>query len=88
MEVLLKMRKGAFSTSGLHNHQEVLMSVSNYRWQHRFHDLQLITHRLQLNCVPLEDLFRTIPGVKSTQVGLVKETEISQTCSKSNIMIT
>ena len=34
-------------------------------------------YRLQLKCVPLEDLFRTKPGVKSTQVRPVKEPNIT-----------
>ena len=33
--------------------------------------------RLELKCVPLEDLFRTNTGVNSTQVRSVKETEIT-----------
>ena len=33
--------------------------------------------RLELKCVPLEDLFRTKPGVKSTQVRSVKEPDIT-----------
>ena len=35
------------------------------------------TYRLQLKRVPLEDLFRTKPGVKSTQVRSVKEPDIT-----------
>ena len=38
------------------------MSLSNYRWQHCCHVLQLI---IQLKCVPLEYSFRTKPGAKS-----------------------
>ena len=32
---------------------------------------------LELKCDPLEDLFRTNPGVKSTQVRSVKEQDIT-----------
>ena len=32
-----------------------------------------VSVRLQLRCVPLEDLFRTKPGVKSTLVSVTKE---------------
>ena len=35
------------------------------------------SYRLELKCVPLEDLFRTNPGVKSTQVRSVKEPDIT-----------
>ena len=43
-----------------------------------FHELQLDnTYRLELKCVPLEDLFRTNTGVKSTQVRSVKEPDIT-----------
>ena len=52
------------------------MSPSNYRWQHSFHELQ-VGYSLQLKCVPLEDLFRTKPGVKSIQVRSVKEPDIT-----------
>ena len=34
-------------------------------------------YKLQLKCVPLEDLFITKPGVKSTQVRSVKEPDIT-----------
>ena len=34
--------------------------------------LKLVCYRLQLKCVPLDDLSRTIPGVKSTQVRSVR----------------
>ena len=51
-------------------------SLSNYRWNHFFHELGL-DNRLELKCVPLEDLFRTKPGVKSTQVRSVKEPDIT-----------
>ena len=34
-------------------------------------------YRLQLKCVPLEGLFRTKPGVKSTQVRSVKVPDIT-----------
>ena len=34
-------------------------------------------YRLELKCVPLEDFFRTKPGVKSTQARSVKEPDIT-----------
>ena len=50
------------------------MSLSNYRWQHCSHELQLIMcYRPQLKCVPLKVLIRTKPGVRSTQVSETKE---------------
>ena len=48
------------------------MSLSTYRWQHSFQKLQFEIYRLQLKCVPLEDSFRTKPGVKSIQVRSVR----------------
>ena len=42
------------------------------------------TYRPQLKCVPLEDVFRTKPGLKSTQVRSVKEPDIT-VLSKSSV---
>ena len=48
-----------------HHYWVGVMSLSTYSWQYSFQKLQFET--LQLKFVPLEDLFRTKPGVKSTQ---------------------
>ena len=41
-----------------------------------FHELRLI-YKLEIKCVPLEDLFRNNPGAKSTEVRSVKEPDIT-----------
>ena len=55
------------------------MSLSAYRGQDSAQKLQFVSrYILQLKCVSLEDLlFRTRPGVKSTQVRSVKEPDIT-----------
>ena len=48
------------------------MSLSNFGWQHYFHVLQT-----SAQVCPPEDLFRTNPGVKLTQVRSVKKPDIT-----------
>ena len=56
----------------------ILMSSLVDRWLCGIlESLSEIRYRLELKCVPLEDLFRTKPGVKSTQVRSVKEPDIT-----------
>ena len=51
-----------------------MMSLSTYRWQHSFQRLQFETcvSQTAAQVCPLEDLFRTKPGLKSTRVRSVR----------------